>query len=65
MPLITFEATDLTAQMKHDLIQKLTKISSEITGIPESAFYISIREMPVENVAVGGKTVREIKELEK
>jgi 4-oxalocrotonate tautomerase len=47
--------------MKHELIQKLTSISAEITGIPKGSFFVSIREMPDENVAIGGKTVKEIK----
>jgi 4-oxalocrotonate tautomerase len=61
MPLITFEAGKLSPEVKSELIQKLTDISAEITGIPKSSFFISIREMPDENVAIGGKTVFEIK----
>lgn len=61
MPLITFEAGKLTEDIKKELIQKLTNISAEITGIPKSSFFVSIREMPDENVAIGGKTVKEIK----
>lgn len=61
MPLITFEAGKLTEDVKFELIQKLTNISSEITGIPRESFFISIREMPDENVAIGGITVKEIK----
>ena len=61
MPLITFESGKLTDDVKFELIQKLTNISSEITGIPKESFFISIREMPDENVAIGGITVKEIK----
>jgi 4-oxalocrotonate tautomerase len=61
MPLITFEASKLTTEIKLELIQKLTNISAEITGIPKESFFISIREMPDENVAIGGITVKEIK----
>jgi 4-oxalocrotonate tautomerase len=61
MPLITFEAGKLSDDIKHQLIQKLTDVSAEITGIPKGSFFISIREMPDENVAIGGKTVKEIK----
>lgn len=61
MPLITFESGKLTDAMKYELIHKLTNISAEITGIPKNSFFISIREMPDENVAIGGKTVKEIK----
>jgi len=61
MPLITFESGKLTDAIKYELIQKLTNISAEITRIPKNSFFISIREMPDENVAIGGKTVKEIK----
>lgn len=61
MPLITFEAGKLSEEVKYELIQKLTTISAEITGIPKESFFISIREMPDENVAIGGITVKEIK----
>ncbi len=61
MPLITFESGKLSESVKSELIQKLTDLSAEITGIPKASFFISIREMPDENVAVGGKTVKEIK----
>ena len=61
MPLITFEAGKLTDEIKRELIMKLTDISSEITGIPKNAFFIAIRELPDENIALGGKTVKEIK----
>lgn len=61
MPLITFESGKLTDAVKSELIQKLTEISAEITGIPKSSFFMSIRELPDENVAIGGKSVREIK----
>lgn len=62
MPLITFEAGKLTDSIKREIIQKLTNVSAEVTGIPKEAFYITIRELPYENVAVGGKTVKEIRE---
>lgn len=61
MPLITFESGKLSDEVKQELMTKLTNISSEITGIPAGLFFISIREMPDENVAIGGKSVREMK----
>ena len=61
MPLITFEAGKLSGEVKQELIQKLTNISSEITGIPKESFFILIREMSDDNVAIGGITVKEIK----
>lgn len=61
MPLITFEAGKLPEEIKLELINRLTNISAEITGIPKESFFISIHEMPDENVAIGGVTVKEIK----
>jgi len=61
MPMITFESGKLSDEIKLELIQKLTNISSEITGIPKESFFVSIREMPDENIAIGGVTVKEIK----
>lgn len=62
MPLITFESGKLSDDVKTRLIGELTKISSAITGIPASSFFVSIRELPDENIAIGGKTVKEFKE---
>ncbi len=62
MPIITFEAGKLSDKVKSDLIQELTNTSARITGIPKESFIISIREMPDENVAIGGVSVKEIKQ---
>ena len=61
MPIITFEAGQLTKEQKKELITKFTNIACEITKIPKQAFIVSIREMPEENIGVGGITVEEIK----
>ena len=60
MPLITFESKQLTKELKHELIQKLTTLSAEITGIPKELFFVSIRELPDDNIAIGGITVTEM-----
>lgn len=62
MPIITFEAGKLTKEQKKELINKFTNIACEVTNIPKQAFIVSIREMPEENVGVGGITVEEIKQ---
>ncbi|MCE0492690.1 tautomerase family protein [Vibrio salinus] len=59
--MITFESGTLTEQQKRDLTEKLTSISSEITGIPKASFFITLREQPDENIAIGGKSVKAIK----
>jgi len=61
MPIITFEAGKLTKEVKKNLIQELTNISAEITGIPKELFFISIREIPDDDIAIGGVTVTEMK----
>jgi 4-oxalocrotonate tautomerase len=61
MPMITFESGVLTEKQKTDLIQKLTDVSSEITGIPKESFFITLREQPGDNIAIGGKSITNIK----
>jgi len=62
MPIINFESGQLSKEVKRELIQKLTDISAEITGIPKELFLVSIHELDDENIAVGGKSVKEIKQ---
>lgn len=61
MPYISFESGKLEQDVKEKLIQKLTEVSVEITGIPKELFLVSIRELPDDNIAVGGKTVTVLK----
>lgn len=62
MPVITFEGGPMDTAMKKSLIQQLTATAAGITGIPEQAFLVVIREHPYENLGMGGETVKEIKE---
>ncbi len=62
MPFIAFESGQLSSEVKKQLIKKLTEVSVEVTGIPKELFLVSIREQPDENIAVGGKTVKQIKQ---
>ncbi|WP_367989548.1 4-oxalocrotonate tautomerase DmpI [Vibrio sp. NTOU-M3] len=61
MPFIAFESGQLTDEVKEKLIEKLTEVSVEITGIPKELFLVCIREQPDNNIAVGGKSVEQIK----
>ena len=61
MPVIVFESGELKKEVKAELIQQLTDVSAKITGIPKELFYVFIRELPDEDIAVGGVTVRELK----
>ncbi|WP_108870335.1 4-oxalocrotonate tautomerase DmpI [Aquimarina aquimarini] len=66
MPYISFESGKLEKEIKQKLIKQLTEISVSITGIPKELFFISIKEIPDDDIAVGGKTVTEMKkELKK
>jgi 4-oxalocrotonate tautomerase len=61
MPFIAFESGQLTDEVKAQLIEKLTEVSVEITGIPKELFLVSIREQADNNIAVAGKSVEQIK----
>ncbi len=62
MPFIAFESGSLTEEVKSKLIERLTDVSVEVTGIPKELFLVSIRENRDENIAVGGKSVKQLKE---
>ena len=61
MPYIAFESCTLEKKVKQKLIEQLTDISADITGIPKHLFLVSIKEIPDDDIAVGGKTVTEMK----
>lgn len=62
MPFIAFESGQLSSEVKEELIRKLTDISVKVTGIPKELFFVSIRELSDDNIAVGGKTVKLLKQ---
>ena len=62
MPVIFFESGELKKEVKAELIQQLTDVSVRITGIPKELFFVSIHELPDEHIAVGGATVKELKQ---
>ena len=61
MPIISFESGQLSDEVRAALIEKLTATAAEVTGIPKHLFFVSIRELPDSNIAVGGKTVEQLK----
>lgn len=61
MPYISFEAGPLTLETKRQLISKLTEVSAQVMGIPADYFFVSIRELPNENIAIAGKNVNELR----
>ena len=62
MPIIEFTAGKLTREVKDQLIAQLTDISVEVTGIPRHLFFVTINEKPDEDIAVGGVSVKKLKE---
>lgn len=61
MPYISIESGKLTVGQKNQLIKRLTATASEITHIPAQFFTVTIKELPDENVGIGGKSIDEIK----
>jgi len=61
MPLITMKIAELPKEKKAALTHEMTKVASEITGIPENAFMMFVEEYPTENIAVGGSLLSERK----
>lgn len=62
MPFIAFESAQLSSEVKEQLIDRLTEVSVEVTGIPKEFFLVSIREQPDDNLAIGGKSIKKIKQ---
>jgi len=54
MPVITIELWPESPEVKAELIQKLTKTASDITKLPQSAFFVYVREYPTDAIGVGG-----------
>ncbi len=61
MPYITIESGALTSEQKKLLIERLTVTASEITHIPSQFFMVSIKELPDENIGIGGESIDRIK----
>jgi 4-oxalocrotonate tautomerase len=54
MPVITIDLWAVSPETKAELIGRLTKTASEITNLPESAFFVYVREYPPDAIGVGG-----------
>lgn len=61
MPVITLELVKMSKDKKAELVEKVTKTVAEISGIPEQAFYVFIKENAPENVGVGGQLLLDVK----
>ena len=62
MPIITVEGGLINSKQKRELISRMTQLASEVLQIPSDFFMITIKELPDENIGIGGKTIDLIKE---
>lgn len=60
MPVISVEMASTSPEIKEELIRRLTKVSSEITGIPESSFFVFVKEYPPDAIGLGGTPLSRI-----
>lgn len=61
MPYITIEGGSLTREQKSELIRKVTEVASEVMQIPMEFFSCTVKELPDENIGIGGRTIDLIK----
>lgn len=61
MPYITIEGGMMSAEQKRVLIEQMTAVASEITRIPKQFFLVTLKELPDENIGIGGEPIGEIK----
>lgn len=54
MPVITIDLGQVNPEVKAALIRGLTTTASEITNIPESSFFVFVREYPLDAIGLGG-----------
>jgi 4-oxalocrotonate tautomerase len=54
MPVITIDLWPVSHEVRVELIRNLTKTASEITRLPEAAFFVYVREYPTDAIGVGG-----------
>jgi 4-oxalocrotonate tautomerase family enzyme len=59
MPVITIDGPAMSLEKKERLAKEITKLTSEITTIPEEAFVILFNEYPYESMAQGGILISE------
>ena len=61
MPTITIALDQTSEERKKQLVENLTKEAAEITGYPAEYFFVYVQEYPTENIGVGGKTLKELR----
>lgn len=59
MPTIYFYGPKLETEKKKELVKSFTETASALTGIPASSFVVYLRDVALEDVAVGGELLSE------
>ena len=54
MPSITMELVKMSKEKKAKLEKEITESTSRLTGLPQQAIFVFIKENEPENVGVGG-----------
>ena len=54
MPSITMELVKMSKEKKAQLVKEITESTSRLTGLPQQAIFVFIKENETENVGVGG-----------
>ena len=60
MPVIIFEGGKMETEKKKELIDGLTRVSAEVTGIDPQAFVIYIHETELDSIGVGGEVLADV-----
>ncbi|MBI2419181.1 MAG: tautomerase family protein [Ignavibacteriales bacterium] len=62
MPAITIAIDPLSEEKKRLLVENLTREAAKITEYPPEFFFVYVQEYPPENIGVGGKTLKDLRE---
>jgi 4-oxalocrotonate tautomerase len=60
MPVINITMGPATEEVKKNLVERLTAEAMNITKIGAEHFTVLINELSIENIGVGGKTIKEL-----
>ncbi|MDR1721919.1 MAG: 4-oxalocrotonate tautomerase family protein [Methanobrevibacter sp.] len=61
MPVIIVESNKIDVDKKREYVKKLTELTAETYDLPESAVTVLLKEVPPEDVGVGGKLLLDLK----
>jgi 4-oxalocrotonate tautomerase len=61
MPAITIQIDQTSDEKKKLLVESITREAASITGYPAEYFFVYIQEYAAENIGVGGKTLKAIR----